>query len=83
VALVRVESQLPQKVVPLSGDWAQFLVRFDDVNLDRASVSSVDFVIEGRCVKALSVVGRGLNQLGGGLVRNTRASFWADGDGEP
>jgi hypothetical protein len=40
-------ASLPQKVVPLSGDWAQFLVRFDAVNVDRTSVSSIDFVLEG------------------------------------
>ena len=38
---------VPEKAVSLSGDWAQFLVRFDEVHLDRTSVSSIDFVIQG------------------------------------
>ena len=36
-----------QKVVSLSDAWTQFIVRFDDVNLDRKSVSSIDFVVDG------------------------------------
>jgi len=38
---------VPEKAVSVSGDWAQFLVRFDDVKLDRTSVSSIDFVVGG------------------------------------
>jgi hypothetical protein len=40
-------ASVPQKLVSLGGDWAQFLVRFDDVNLDRSAVSSIDFVLDG------------------------------------
>jgi hypothetical protein len=40
-------ASVPQRVMSISGDWAQFLVRFDDVHLDRTSVSSIDFVVGG------------------------------------
>lgn len=39
---------VPQKVVSGSEAWTQFVVRFDDVNLDATSVSSIDFVVGGR-----------------------------------
>jgi hypothetical protein len=39
---------VPQKVVSLSGSWTQYVVRFDEVGLNRTSVSSIDFVIGGR-----------------------------------
>jgi hypothetical protein len=38
-------ASVPQEVVPISGDWTQFLVRFADLDLDRTSVSSIDFVL--------------------------------------
>ena len=38
----------PQKTVPLSEDWSQVVVRFDDLRLDRTAVSSIDFVVSGR-----------------------------------
>jgi len=37
----------PQKVVPVSADWKQFVVRFDEVGIDTSAVSSIDFVVEG------------------------------------
>ena len=41
-------ASVPKKVVSLSEAWTQFVVRFDDVSLDRKSVSSIDFVVGGR-----------------------------------
>jgi hypothetical protein len=46
----RVDSEAPvaHKVVSLSEDWTEFVVRFDEVRLDPTSVSSIDFVVGGR-----------------------------------
>jgi len=36
-----------KKVVSISEAWTQFVVRFDEVSLDRKSVSSIDFFVVG------------------------------------
>ena len=41
-------SSVAQKVVSLSEDWTQFVVRFGEVGLRLKSVSSIDFVVAGR-----------------------------------
>jgi hypothetical protein len=37
----------PQQVVSISQSWTQFVIRFDDLNVDSEAVSSIDFVVEG------------------------------------
>jgi hypothetical protein len=38
----------PRKVVSVSQEWREFVVRFDEVSLDSSAVSSIDFVMGGR-----------------------------------
>ena len=35
----------PHKVVPLSQNWTQFVVRFDELGVNATAVSSIDFVV--------------------------------------